>query len=240
MKIKKPIRLFNRDAQGKISGRPVQLLKDEKSKTEESTEEKVSGSTVIEGYATLYNVKTDLYWYSLSIDPAAFKEMTAALGDIVSLFNHDWNYLLGRTPDTLKLDASKEYGLWQETILPDHDLGKRIAEDVRRGALTQQSVTFFIEEYAYTEGRAKDELDNLHVTKASLVDVSVVTFGQYSQTTIGTQKLHAEPSPKELYEEFLRELKEAPAVKEQLARTLDIQLKLQEQRKRKARGILGI
>lgn len=236
MKDRIQISLLNKDPRWKVSGTGISLLKSEaESKTElESGEDEV----VIEGYATVYDQTTDLFWNTLSIDKKAFTELKAELGDIVSLFNHDWNYVLGRTPKTLELDPKHEYGLWQKTILPNHDLGKRIAEDIRREALTQQSITFYIDEYQLTE--KSGEIPHLHVLKGSIVDVSVVTFGQYPQTTVGIEKLSGNRTYKEDIEKLLLQHKEAPAVKEQIDNTMEIRMRQQEQRKRKARGIHGI
>jgi HK97 family phage prohead protease len=138
---------------------------------------------IMEGYATVFDQKTDLYFYTLSIDKGAFRKSIEERADIVSLLNHDWNYLLGRTPDTLELDDSHSYGLWTKTRLPNHDLGRRIAEDITRKALTQMSVTFYVQREEYTSG-TKDSKPHVHVMEAHLEDVSCVVFGQYPQTTL--------------------------------------------------------
>ncbi len=233
MKDRIKLRLFNRDP--KLSGQREPIVLKEQQQTESA--DKASDAPVMFGYATLYDVKTDLYWYTLSIDSIAFKESVDRGDDIVSLLNHDWNYLLGRTPNTLGLDYNKKYGLYQETTLPRHDLGKRVEEDIARGALTQMSVSFFIDEYIYTEGD-EEQLGNFHVTKATLEDVSAVTYGQYPETTLGVdQKLYSNSVDKRQFEQLLAQGNDDSKVRFELQSTLELQLKLQEQRKRRLRGI---
>lgn len=194
-------------------------------------------SRIMEGYATLYNEKTDLYWYTLSIDPMAFRESLERKDDIVSLFNHDWNLLLGRFPNTLRIDDTREFGLWQETDLPNHHLGEQVLEDIERGVLNQMSVAFLIDEYVYTEGKAKEDLGNFHVTKATLQDVSAVTYGQYPQTTLGIKKLHSARPEKEFFEKLLAQTKTGNELEQSLTRAVEVQILLNEQRKRKLRGL---
>jgi HK97 family phage prohead protease len=229
------LRLYNRDPKIVRNEPPV-----ETSLSSDTSTEQAQSSRVMQGYATLYNVKTDLYWYSLSIDPKAFDESLARPDDVVSLFNHDWNYVLGRLPDTLKIDANHEYGLWQETELPNHALGQQVFEDIQRKALTQMSVSFMIDEYVFTEGKSKDELGNYHVTKASLQDVSAVTFGQYPQTTLEIKKLYAERPEKAFFEQLLSQGMEEKAVKQSLARSVEVQILKNKLRSRMLRGLHGI
>lgn len=225
------LRVFNRDPKISSPQKP-QLSADNGTEIQ-------AQSRIMEGYATLFDTKTDLYWYTLSIDKGAYKESLARGDDVVSLFNHDWNYVLGRMPDTLRIDDSHEFGLWQETDLPNHDLGQRILEDINRKALTQMSVSFFIEEYVYTEGATKEELGNFHVTKARLEDVSAVTFGQYPQTTLGIKQLHAAKPSNDFFEQLLAQSKTGKEIEQSLTRAREIQILLNEQRKRKLRGLLG-
>jgi uncharacterized protein len=227
------LRLFNNASQI-ATAKPIQ--KAELSDNAQSAGDEGAESRVMQGYATLYDVRTDLYWYTLSIDKAAFNESLARPDDVVSLFNHDWNYVLGRLPDTLKIDASHEYGLWQETILPNHDLGNRILEDIKRKALTQMSVAFLIDEYVYTEGKSKEELGNYHVTKATLQDVSAVTFGQYPETTLEIKKLYAQPQSKEVFQKLLSQSMEQNQVDESITRALEVRRLYNKLKNRKGQG----
>jgi HK97 family phage prohead protease len=133
------------------------------------------------GYATVFDTLTDLGPFTMSIDKGAFNESIGS-DDIVSLFNHDMNLVLGRTPKTLKLE-SQDMGLYTETILPDHELGQRISSSIARGDITQMSIGFSIESEEMTRG-TEDEKTHFHVTKGKLFDISAVTFGQYPQTSV--------------------------------------------------------
>lgn len=137
---------------------------------------------IMEGFATLYDVSTDLGWFTMSLDRGAFKESIERGDDVVALFNHNWDLLLGRRPGTLELSWDHEEGLFTRTKLPDHHIGSMVRESLERGDLNQMSIGFDILEL--TETREEEKPPHLHVTKANLFDISVVTFAQIPETTV--------------------------------------------------------
>ena len=173
----------------------------------------------MKGVATVFNTVTDLGFYTLSIDPKAFDESLNS-DDIVSLINHDMSLLLGRTPNTLKLEATED-GLISETVLPNHDLGSRVIEQLERGDLTQMSVGFYVQEEDFTAAEGEKKA-HFHVTKAELYDTSVVTFGQYGdKTNVGL--LSANEATKEELEEKLKPFLEEKERLEQIRAYLELE-----------------
>ena len=164
------------------------------------------------GYATVFDTLTDLGPYTMSIDRHAF-DASIAEDDIVSLFNHDMNLVLGRTPKTLSLE-SQDAGLFTKTELPSHDLGVRLAASIERGDITQMSVGFSIESEEMTRGN-DDTKTHFHVTKGRLFDISAVTFGQYPQTSV--QVFSLGKATESAFDEKLRQFLDEKQRKEELS-----------------------
>lgn len=137
---------------------------------------------IMQGLATLYNFSTDLYFFTLSIDRQAFAESIGRADDIVALYNHDLNLLLGRYPTTLKLEWDRPDGLWTETKLPDHYIGRFVDEGLSRGDINQMSLAFDIREEEMIREDGKPT--HYHVKKADLIDISAVTFAQIPETSV--------------------------------------------------------
>ena len=140
----------------------------------------------ITGYAAVYN--------QLSDDLGGFREkikrgfFTPAIGrdDVRALFNHDDNFVLGRTKnDTLILEEDNN-GLKVEIVPPDTSYARDLVNLIKRGDVNQMSFQFVLEE----NGDSWDSTDlnnvirTLHTIK-ELWDVSPVTFPAYPQTKAG-------------------------------------------------------
>jgi len=137
---------------------------------------------VIRGYAALFNTPTELWGFNERIAPGAFTKTLNDGADVRALFNHDPNYVLGRTTaGTLKL-WEDERGLMYEIAPQDTGVGKDIVASIKRGDVTQSSFGFYIEkeEWEYKDG----EPDMRVIKEARLFDVSPVTFPAYEETTV--------------------------------------------------------
>jgi len=90
----------------------------------------------ITGYAARYNVLScDLGGFRERIASGAFKRILATNPDVVCLFNHSDNAVLGRTTTgTLRLSEDSR-GLKFECDLPDTTAGRDTYESVQRGDL---------------------------------------------------------------------------------------------------------
>ena len=136
---------------------------------------------VIKGYAAVFDVwSEDLGGFREIIRRGAFRKTISDGADVRALFNHDPNFVLGRTSNgTLKLEED-ERGLPIEIKAPGtalvHDL---VISPIRRRDITQMSFGF----RTVRDRWGKDENMNPPVYRelleAKLYDVSPVTFPAY-------------------------------------------------------------
>src|SRR5262249_29187777 len=130
----------------------------------------------------------DLGGFKEEILPGAFDDIVASKPDVVALFNHDVNQVLGRTTSgTLRLRADK-VGLAFELDLPNTTVGRDCYESVKRGDLNGCSFAFRLEAGmdSFVE-EVKDKVRQV-VRKirsfANLFDISVVTNPAYPDTSV--------------------------------------------------------
>lgn len=137
---------------------------------------------VISGYAALFNSTTELWGFREMIAPGAFTKTIKDGADVRALFNHDPNYVLGRTKaGTLKI-WEDERGLMYEISPQDTTVGKDLVSSIKRGDISQSSFGFTIEkeDWEIREG----EPDLRIIREARLFDVSPVTYPAYEDTTV--------------------------------------------------------
>ena len=142
---------------------------------------------VLEGYAALFGIEADIWWFTEEIVPGAFAE---AIGrdDVRALLNHDANYVLGRNKaGTLEL-REDDKGLWVKIILPNNTLGNDVYESVKRGDISQMSFSFYVTREEWISGE-EGEKDHRKVLEVTLVDVAPVTFPAYEETEINARSV---------------------------------------------------
>jgi HK97 family phage prohead protease len=174
----------------------------------------------IAGYAARYGVLSgDLGGFRERIEPGAFKRVLATTPDVVCLFNHQDNCVLGRTTSgTLRLREDSN-GLAFECDLPDTQAGRDTYASVQRGDLNGCSFAFMVDDQrmcSYHEEEIDEDEDEGDVRNkdgrsilrfrgaikrkmrslvrsirdfASLIDVSVVTHPAYPQTSVDARNL---------------------------------------------------
>jgi len=102
--------------------------------------------------------------------------------DVRALFNHDYNYLLGRTSaGTLKI-WTDERGLGYEAQLPDTSYAKDLAVLMERGDVTQSSFAFMVDQDRWEvddEGNYTRYIESV----SRLIDVSPVVLPAYQAAT---------------------------------------------------------
>lgn len=175
--------------------------------------------TTFEGYAALFNSRTWIgppkYGFWEEIAPAAFRDALAANSDVVCLFNHDSNYLLGRTASgTLRL-REDAHGLWTNNDLPSTQLGRDLAVQVARGDIAGMSFSFSVAPGGETWAVLPDDSELRTLSALNLFDVSPVVSPAYTNTTASVRAAEIgrrnapEPAPVEIDEpEDWRELNE--------------------------------
>lgn len=144
------------------------------------------GTGEIVGHAAVFNqLSEDLGQFREMIAPGAFKK-TINEADVRALWNHDPNFVLGRTKNgTLELKED-EKGLAIKIKPPDTQWARDLMVSIQRGDVDQMSFGFrAIKEDWKTEN---DELIRV-LQEVELFDVSPVTFPAYPTTDVQMRKL---------------------------------------------------
>lgn len=119
----------------------------------------------------------------------AFDKAIAQGDDVVALYNHNPDALLGRaSANTLQLRSEKaglRYTIPVDADDPDH---QRVIPKFKRGDLTGSSFAFSnpIESWS-TEERDGVDVDVREITSLTLHDVGPVTFPAYEKSTSGVR-----------------------------------------------------
>lgn len=133
----------------------------------------VEKKTKLVGHASVFNtLSEDRGGYFVMISPGAFLD-SIKTDDVRALFNHDPNYVLGRTKSgTLKL-SEDDRGLAIAVDLPDTSFARDLTVLMERGDISQMSFGGMIK----TETRHEDKDATIYVVKQfQLWDISPVTY----------------------------------------------------------------
>lgn len=143
----------------------------------------IQDDSTLVGYATVWNDETELApGYLEKFAPYAFSKHLTTNPDVIAVFNHSEDKLLGRTASgTLRL-REDEKGLWVEIDLPDTELAKEIKELVSRGDLNGMSFRFHALDETFDT--LPDGSTLRTVLEAEIYDVSVVTVPAYRNTSV--------------------------------------------------------
>lgn len=147
------------------------------------------------GYGAVFNQRSlDLGGFEEIVSPSAFDEVLE--NDVRGLFNHDPNFVLGRTTSgTLRLDVD-ETGLRYEIDLPDtQTVRDLVIEPMERGDITGSSFGFMVDEDEWSEGDDGRITRNIHKV-GKLLDVSPVTYPAYPDTTVAMRSMSAATATK--------------------------------------------
>lgn len=146
----------------------------------------------IVGHAAVYNQwSQDLGGFKERVMPGAFLK-TMDGGDQRALFNHDPNFLLGRTKSGTLTLADEKKGLHFEASPPDTQTIRDLViapMTPRNGGTTadlnQCSFAFLPVEDEWRAPKLTDGLYERDLHEVVLFDVSAVTFPAYDQTDVG-------------------------------------------------------
>ena len=147
------------------------------------------GAMVLRGYAALYNVETVIAgMFREEIAPGAFDEAVGR-DDVRALFNHDPNYILGRTTaGNLRLSLDEVGLVYEIDIDAEDDVASRVYRLVQRGDISQSSFAFDVRGDEWTPGSAST-LPLRRITRVALYDVSPVTYPAYAETSVSARDL---------------------------------------------------
>jgi HK97 family phage prohead protease len=194
-----------------------------------------SGQTpYLVGYSAVFNEWTTLYqsstwvWREI-IRPGAFSAAIAERQDVRTLFNHDPNFVLGRTTSGTLALSERDKGLLQETKLSDSQtIRDLVLTPIERGDISGMSFSFQVRN-GNTGQTTVDKGDGTLIVKRAgeriteyykgdtlytdrellaldLFDVTVATYPAYTGTSVGLRAgadidfTAAEAEAKVLYE----------------------------------------
>lgn len=149
---------------------------------------KEEDGNILSGYAAVFNkFSEDLGGFREKIDPGAFRSALKS-SDTRALFNHNPNFVLGRSKSgTLDLKEDKT-GLFFEVPLPDTSFARDLKESCERGDIDQCSFGFTIETEEWTE-KKDGSMERTIVKVRDLLDVSIVTYPAYPDTSAAIRGL---------------------------------------------------
>lgn len=147
---------------------------------------------VISGHGSVFNTRSEnLGGFREVIMPGAFDDVLN--DDVRALFNHDPNFVLGRTiSGTLTLEVD-ERGLKYEILSPNtQTIRDLLLEPLKRGDISQSSFAFRVAR----DGEEWDEDDEGVVVRTihkfkQLFDVSPVTYPAYPEAGAATRAMDA-------------------------------------------------
>lgn len=147
----------------------------------------------ISGYASVFYDGTPATEYRIMknaverVMPTAFDSAIQEQQDVRALFNHDNNYVLGRTKsNTLKLSIDNR-GLNYEIEPSESSIYKDLLISINRGDVTGSSIGFNVAADGSVWKREGDtDVREIH-TFETIVDVSPVTFPAFEGTTAGVR-----------------------------------------------------
>ena len=108
--------------------------------------------------------------------------------DVRGLFNHDSNLVLGRNSAGTMLLADAAEGLAYDITVPDTQIGRDLAESIRRGDVTGSSFSFIVTDETWSK---EDGVEIREIKGVQLFDTGPVTFPAYEATTAGVRSADA-------------------------------------------------
>jgi HK97 family phage prohead protease len=163
-------------------------------------EERSAAAPTIKGISPPFNSKShDLGGFREVFAPTAFDKVVGRHRndprggvDVVALFNHDENQVLGRTTSGTLEISKADKGLAYSITPPDTTLGRDLLTLIRRGDIYGASFAFSVAQGGESWTQEADGSAVRTITEvAGLYDVSVVTRPAYPQSSAALRSLEA-------------------------------------------------
>src|SRR5665213_1063054 len=146
------------------------------------------------GHAATFNQPYDLGRFEERIDPGAFDRCLSEKPDVRCLFNHDPNFIMGRTKSQTLTLRSDGIGLAYDCVPSSGPLSVHAVEAIERGDVDGSSFGFIVakggDEWA-EERDAKGRIIKITrtITDADLLDVGPVVYPANPNATVGVRSL---------------------------------------------------
>src|SRR5262245_2717037 len=187
-------RIGSGDSVHSKAGRGLSMKREYRSNAEIELRQEPGEPLKIRGYAAVFNQLSEpILGFRERIMPGAFKK--SLTNDVRALVDHDSSKILGRTKNGTLSMREDAHGLYVEIIPPKTTLGQDTIESIRRGDLDQMSFQFkkIDDHWTQEEGQQVRELRDVN-----LIDVSVVAFPSYSQTSVAVRSPFPDGIPEEI------------------------------------------
>jgi Escherichia/Staphylococcus phage prohead protease len=137
------------------------------------------------GYAAVFDsLSEDLGRFRERLMPGAFARVLRERPDVVALWNHDMNFVLGRTTNASLELAEDKHGLRALIRPPDTATAREVRTLVAGGFVTGMSFAFMLDPAGFTFRDTPDgAIREVHEI-AMLIDVSVVTTPAFRDTSV--------------------------------------------------------
>lgn len=172
----------------------------------EPTESRVSDTkTKLTGYAAIFDKDSEnLGGFIEQIAPGAFAD-AIKISDVRGLYNHDSNYVLGRTKNkSLRLYEDKIGLRFYADMLPNDAISQGVVSRIARGDVSGCSFSFITQSDEWILPKKPGDTDLRIITKVKkLFDVGPVTYPAYPDTSVSVLQERAK-TPTEKNAEFLR------------------------------------
>jgi HK97 family phage prohead protease len=143
----------------------------------------------VEGYASVFEKRSgNLGGFVERVKPTAFNK-TIQEADVRALWNHDPQYVLGRTgAGTLELSIDNS-GLYYRSLLPNTSYANDLAALLERRDVRESSFTFFNVQDSWD--LTEEGYPQRSLIEVGLIDVAPVTFPAYPDATSGVARRNA-------------------------------------------------
>lgn len=149
-------------------------------------EQREDGKKLIRGHAAVFNTETDLGWFRERIAPGAFSD-SIGKDDVRALFNHNSDFVLGRSKAGTLSMREDDKGLYVEIEYPDTQAARDLVTSIERGDITQMSFGFQTVKDSWEHNEEDESKDLRTLEKVKLWDVSPVTFPAYEETDVAVR-----------------------------------------------------
>lgn len=161
----------------------------------------------IAGYVTKFDALSQvIYDFRERFAVGCFDACLAENPDVLGLFNHSMDNVLGRTSaGTMRLSVDK-VGLAYEIDPPDTTLGRDLVVSMGRGDIRGSSIGFYALEDAWD--LSGDGMLVRTIVRAAVFDVSVVTDPAYLTSDAAVRSQTADPALQQRAKDKLLELQQ--------------------------------
>jgi len=141
---------------------------------------------MLRGYAAVFNRRSvELWGFYEVVAPGAFADSLAAGDDVRALWNHDSNWILGRSMNGSLRLFEDDYGLLSEIDPLDTPVNRGFVAAIERGDVSQMSFAFVATDDRWDVDANEQWVRT--ILRARLYDVSPVTYPAYLDTSIGVR-----------------------------------------------------